>query len=87
MINTLKEALIRINELEKENDELKLEIEQLKTRNFGGRKKHDGAWMASYREFVLKYESGMTIMEIVNEGQISRRTAYRYRAYYKELMK
>ena len=35
----------------------------------------------------MKYESGMTIMEIVNQGKISRRTAYRYKAYYDELKK
>ena len=27
----------------------------------------------------------MTIMEIVDEGRISRRTAYRYLSYYKEM--
>jgi stalled ribosome rescue protein Dom34 len=36
---------------------------------------------------MLKYESGMTLMEIVAEGDVSRRTAYRYLAYYKELQK
>ena len=77
MINTLEEAMIRIDELEKENEELKAEIERLKARNLGGRKKHDEAWRISYQEFAIKYESGMTIMEIVKEGQISRRTAYR----------
>ena len=29
----------------------------------------------------------MTLMEIVAEGDVSRRTAYRYLAYYKELQK
>jgi len=82
VVITLEEALIRIDELEKENEKLMSEIECLKARNLGGRKKHDDAWLASYNEFVLKYESGMTIMEIVSEGQISRRTAYRYKAYY-----
>ena len=28
----------------------------------------------------------MTIMEIVKEGQISRRTAYRYKAYFDEMI-
>ena len=31
--------------------------------------------MASYYDFAEKFESGMKIMEIVNEGAISRRTA------------
>ena len=38
-------------------------------------------------DFIVKYESGMTLMEIVAEGEISRRTAYRYLAYYKESQK
>ena len=86
-ITTLDEALKRIKELEKEVAELKVENETLRNRNFGGRKKHDEAWMAAYNDFMLKYESGMTLMEIVAEGDVSRRTAYRYLAYYKELQK
>ena len=86
MISTLEEAKMRINELEKENEELKAEIERLKARNLGGRKRHNEAWMASYQEFAIKSEAGMTIMEIVKEGQISRRTAYRYKAYYDEMI-
>ena len=39
------------------------------------------------RSNQIKFESGMKIMEIVNEGAISRRTAYRYKAYYDELKK
>ena len=41
--------------------------------------------MAAYNDFIMKYESGKTLMEIVAEGKVSRRTAYRYLAYYKEL--
>ena len=86
-ITTLDEALKRIKELEKEVAELKVENEKLRNRNFGGRKKHDEAWMAAYNDFILKYESGKTLVEIVAEGNVSRRTAYRYLAYYKELQK
>ena len=50
-------------------------------------KKHDEEWMNCYGYFAVKYESGMTIMEIVALGEISRRTAYRYKAYYDELQK
>ena len=85
VISILEEAMTHIDELEMENEELRAEIERLKARNLGGRKRHDAAWMASYQEFAIKYEAGMTIMEIVKEGQISRRTAYRYRAYYDEM--
>ena len=86
-ITSLKSALQRIAQLEKENEQLRAELEVYKNRNTGGRKKHDEAWMTSYRDFAVKYESGMTIMEIVAEGEISRRTAYRYKAYYDELQK
>lgn len=41
--------------------------------------------MASYNNFVVKYEKGMSIMEIVSNSEISRRTAYRYKAYYDEM--
>ena len=58
-----------------------------KEAQIGGRKKHDEAWMVAYNDFIVKYESGMTLMEIVAEGEISRRTAYRYLAYYKESQK
>lgn len=87
MINTLEEALIRIKELEEENKQLLSELEYYRNRNYGGRKKHNEAWMAAYNDFVIKYEGGMAIMEIVAESDISRRTAYRYKAYYEELKK
>ncbi len=84
-INTLDDALKRIKELEKENADLKAENERLLNRNFGGRKKYDEAWMAAYNDFIVKYEGGRSIMDIVAEGDISRRTAYRYLEYYKKL--
>ena len=77
----------RIAQLERENEQLRAELEVYKNRNTGGRKKHDEAWMTSYRDFAVKYEGGMTIMEIVAQGEISRRTAYRYKAYYDEVQK
>ncbi len=83
-VDTLEDALRRIKELELENGRLRAELEVYKNRNIGGRKKHNDAWMVSYNDFVLKLESGMTIMEIVQMGDISRRTAYRYKAYYEE---
>ena len=43
--------------------------------------------MAAYNDFIVKYESGMALMEIVAEGEISRRTAYRYLEYYREMQK
>ena len=87
MIETLEDALERIKELEEENAELRAELEDYKQRKNAGRKKHNSKWTESYNDFVIKYESGMTIVEIVSEGRISRRTAYRYKAYYDELQK
>lgn len=84
---TLEEALIKIQELEEENEQLRAKLETYKNRNTGGRKKHNDTWMASFNDFAIKFEAGMTIMEIVNLGEISRRTAYRYKAYYDELKK
>lgn len=85
MIKTLDEALKYIAELEIGNKALREEIEHYRSRNRAGRKKHDDTWQASYNDFVVKYEGGMSIMEIVNQGEISRRTAYRYKAYYEAL--
>ena len=87
MISDLDEALKRIKELEIEVAELKSENEKLRSRNFGGRKKHDGTWMSSYNDFIMKYERGKTLAEIVADGDVSRRTAYRYLEYYRELQK
>ena len=85
MIQTLEEALKKINELDQKNKQLEAELEKYKNRAYAGRKKHDSAWMQSYNAFVVQYEKGKTIMEIVEQGDISRRTAYRYKAYYKKL--
>lgn len=85
MIKTFEEAIQCINELKAENEKLKAELEEYKSRSTAGRKKHDKAWTASYNDFAVKYGSGMSIMQIVEEGNISRRTAYRYKAYYDEL--
>lgn len=85
MIKTLEEALKYISELEAENRELRVELEHFRSRKPSGRKKHDENWMASYNDFAVRYEGGMSIVEIVNQGKISRRTAYRYKAYYDAL--
>lgn len=87
MITTLEEALKRIAELEAENKALRGELERYKNVTPAGRKAHDEIWRASYNDFARKYEAGMSIMEIVNMGDISRRTAYRYKAYYDEINK
>ena len=87
MIKTFEEAMKYISELEAENKALRDELEHYKSRKPSGRKKHNEAWMASYNDFVVKYDSGMTIREIVAQGDISRRTAYRYKEYYDKVRK
>ena len=84
---TLEEAINRIQELEKENEDLKKQLEVYKNYNFGGRKKHDAKWQASYAKWVELYELGLPMVEIVEKSDISRRTSYRYKAYYEEVKK
>lgn len=81
---TFEELLKRIEVLEKENAELRQKVEYLMHNPVPGRRKHDAKWQESFNDFVVNIESGMTIMEIVNLGKISRRTAYRYKEYYEK---
>ena len=81
-IETFEEAINRIEELEKENTELRKELEVYKNRKLSGRKKHNAKWMAIYNDFVACYEKGMTIVEIARRNEVSERTMYRYKAYY-----
>ena len=75
MINTLEEALQYISQLESENKALREEVERYRSIKPAGRKKHDKTWMASYNNFVVKYEKGMSIMEIVSNSEaVARRT-------------
>lgn len=85
IMKTLEEALNYIAKLEVENKELREQLEHYKSAKPAGRKKHNEAWMASYNSFVVDFENGLSIMEIVDKGDISRRTAYRYKAYYDKI--
>lgn len=78
----LEQAMARIKELEEERDELLKELEYYRSRKTSGRKKHNEKWMSTYNDFVVKYESGMTLIEIANSSDVSQRTLYRYKAYY-----
>ena len=78
----LEQALKRIQELEEENAALRDKLTQYENRDKSGRKKHDAKWQASYNEWVNLYEQGLSIMEIVNRTDFSRRTCYRYKSYY-----
>lgn len=82
----LEDALLRIEELEKENEELRAVIKEYESRKYAGRKKHDEKWMKSYNDFALLYEDGKSIMEIVEMLDFSRRTAYRYKEYYDRMV-
>ena len=82
---TLEEALKRIEELEKQNAELWEELEYYRNRKLSGRQKHNAKWMAIYNDFVVGYESGMTMVEIAKRNNVSERTIYRYKAYYDKL--
>lgn len=93
-VTTLKEALKRIEKLEKENTELreanadlKEELEYFKKRKACGRQRHNDKWMAIYNDFVLCHEQGMTMVEIAKRNGISERSIYRYKAYYEEVQK
>ena len=82
---TLEEALKKIEELEKQNAELREELEYYRNRKLSGRQKHNAKWMAIYNDFVVGYESGMTMVEIAKRNNVSERTIYRYKAYYDKL--
>ena len=84
-IVTLEDALRRIAELEKENVELREELEYYKNRKMSGRQKHNAKCMAIYNDFVACYESGMTMVEIAKRNKVSERTIYRYKAYYDKM--
>ncbi len=82
---TLKEALIKIELLEKENVNLKKELEIYRNRKISGRKKHDETWMKNYYDFEIMIESGRTMAEIIEIVDYSRRTAYRFKEYYDKI--
>ncbi len=82
---TFEAALNRIDELEKENVQLREELEYYKNRKMSGRQKHNAKWTSIYNDFVSCYESGMALVEIARRNDVSERTIYRYRAYYDKM--
>lgn len=84
-ITTLEQALKRIEKLEKQNAKYLAELEQLRKIKPAGRRLHDEKWMNSYNHFVSLHEAGLSIDEILEKSEFSRRTAYRYREYYNGL--
>lgn len=82
---TLEDALKRIEKLEKENKELREELEYFKKRKASGRQKHNAKWMEIYNDFVVCHEAGMSVIEIAERNDVSERTIYRYKAYYEKM--
>ena len=62
-------------------------LEYYRNRKLSGRQKHNAKWMAIYNDFVVGYESGMTMVEIAKRNNVSERTIYRYKAYYDKMKK
>ena len=82
---SLESALKRIEELERENSELREELEYFKKRKASGRQKHNDKWMEIYNDFKICYENGMTVEAIAERNNLSKRSIYRYKAYYDKL--
>lgn len=81
----LEDALERVRELEKENAELREKLNDYQNRKLSGRQKHDEKWREAYNDFVVHYESGMSVVEIAERNNVSKRTVYRYKAYYNKM--
>lgn len=83
----LEEALKEIERLNRIIIEKDREIKKLRSQKNAGRKKNNAQWQESYNAFVELYENGMSMVEIVDKSECSRRTLYRYKAYYEALRK
>ena len=74
----IEEALKRIEELEKENAELREELEYYRNRKLSGRQKHNAKWMAIYNDFFLcgasSKDAGARITSIVEDYGVSKYT-------------
>ena len=81
----LEQELKKIEELEYENNQLKAELKKYENKNLGGRRKHDGKWRAGFEDWKNLYEAGESITEIMTATGVSRRTYYRYKAYYEAI--
>lgn len=86
-IRTLEAAKQRIIELERENADLREQLDYFKTRKSSGRQKHNAKWTAIYNDFVVCYEQGMSIVEIAQRNGLSERSIYRYKEHYDEMQR
>ena len=83
----LEQALKRIEELEEEVAALKTELQKYENKSLGGRKKHDKKWQSTFENWSKMYEKGDSVSDIINATGMSRRTFYRYKAYYEGVIK
>ena len=83
----LEAALKEIERLNRIIAEKDREIERLREQKKAGRKKNNAQWQESYNRFVELYENGMSMVEIIDSSECSRRTLYRYKDYYEDLKK
>ena len=58
---SLEEAVRRIEELEKENAQLRVQLEYYQSRKMSGRKKHNAKWMAIYNDFIVCYDPSLPL--------------------------
>lgn len=86
-ITTLEEALKEIERLNYIIEDQQKEIEKLRLKKNAGRKPNNEKWQKSYNAFVALYEQGLTMAEIVEQSECSRRTCYRYKTYYDNMKK
>ena len=83
----LQEALKEIERLNKIIEEKDKELEELRKKKNAGRKKNNAQWKESYNSFVKLYEQGLAMVDIIDKLECSRRTCYRYKSYYDNLVK
>lgn len=84
---TLEEALKEIERLNWIIADQEKEIEKLKQKKNAGRKPFNEKWQKSYNAFVILYEQGLSMAEIIEQSACSRRTCYRYKTYYDNMKK
>ena len=77
---TKKELIALIEELQKENEALK--VKKVKNERGAGRKAFNEEWMVGYRKFVKAFEKGMAPIEIQKKLGISKATYYRNKHFY-----
>lgn len=65
MIKPWMKQLLGIEELEIENATLKERLSKYEGKKPAGRKVHGEAWSESYRDFVLKYEEGLSVVSLL----------------------